>query len=277
VLRARLATSAVVIPLLLALIIYGPYWLFAAVVGILAVLGVAEYAAMAFPTRTGERLLNVLLGTFLVAAIATPEPRAVPAALSATIIVGLIWTLLARRDFEDGLRDFGLSLVGVFYTGLLLPHFIWLRTLDAWQSGWPPRWPLPEGACWVIFVLAIAMAGDAGGYTVGHAIGRHKLAPRVSPGKTIEGSIGIVLASLLAAVVSKLILFQQRSWPEIMALGLVMAILGQLGDLSESIMKRTFNIKESGWLFPGHGGVLDRTDSLLFPVTFLYYYVVFTQ
>jgi phosphatidate cytidylyltransferase len=277
VLRARLATSAVVIPLLLALIIYGPYRLFAAIVGILAVLGVAEYAAMAFPTRTGERLLNVLLGTFLVAAIATPEPRAVPAALSATIIVGLIWTLLARRDFEDGLRDFGLSLVGIFYTGLLLPHFIWLRTLDAWQSGWPPRWPLPEGACWVIFVLAIAMAGDAGGYTVGHAKGRHKLAPRVSPGKTIEGSIGIMLASLLAAVVSKLILFQQRSWPEIMALGLSMAILGQLGDLSESIMKRTFNMKESGWLFPGHGGVLDRTDSLLFPVTFLYYYVVFTQ
>jgi phosphatidate cytidylyltransferase len=277
VLRARLATSAVVIPLLLALILYGPYWLFALVVGILAVLGVAEYAAMAFPIRMGERVLNVLLGTFLVAAIATPEPRAVPAALSVTIIVGLIWTLLARRDFEDGLRDFGLSLVGVFYTGLLLPHFIWLRTLEAWQSGWPPRWPLPEGACWVIFVLAIAMAGDAGGYMVGHSIGRHKLAPRVSPGKTVEGSIGIVLASLLAAVVSKLILFQQRSWLEIMALGLVMAILGQLGDLSESIMKRTFGVKESGRLFPGHGGVLDRTDSLLFPVTFLYYYVVFTQ
>jgi phosphatidate cytidylyltransferase len=277
VLRARLATAAVVIPLLLALIIYGPYWLFAAVVGILAVLGVAEYAAMAFPTRAGERLLNVVLGTLLVAAIAMPEPRAVPAALSVTIIVGLIWTLLARRDFEDGLRDFGLSLVGVFYTGLLLPHFIWLRTLHAWQSGWPPQWPLPEGACWVIFVLAIAMAGDASGYTVGHAIGRHKLAPRISPGKTIEGSIGIVVASLLAAVVCKLILFQQRSWPEIIALGLVMAILGQLGDLSESIMKRTFGAKESGWLFPGHGGVLDRTDSLLFPVTFLYYYVVSTQ
>jgi phosphatidate cytidylyltransferase len=277
VLRARLATSAVVIPLLLALIICGPYWLFAAVVGVLAVLGVAEYAAMAFPTRTGERMLNVLLGTFLVAAIATPEPRAVPAALSVTIIVGLIWTLLARRDFEDGLRDFGLSLVGIFYTGLLLPHFIWLRTLHAWQSGWPLRWPLPEGACWVIFVLAIAMAGDAGGYTVGHAVGRHKLAARISPGKTIEGSIGIVVASLLAAVVCKLILFQQRSWPEIMVLGLVMAILGQLGDLSESIMKRTFGAKESGWLFPGHGGVLDRTDSLLFPVTFLYYYIVFTH
>jgi phosphatidate cytidylyltransferase len=277
VLRARVATSVVVIPLLLALILYGPYWLFALVVGTLAVLGVAEYAAMAFSARMGERVLNLLLGTFLVAAIATPKPHIMPAALSVTIIVGLIWTLLFRADFEDGLRDLGLSLVGIFYTGLLLPHFIWLRTLHAWQSGWPPRWPLPEGACWVIFVLAIAMAGDAGGYTVGHAIGRHKLAPRVSPGKTIEGSIGIVLASLIAAAAAKLILLQQHSWLEVLLLALTMAILGQLGDLSESIMKRTFNTKESGWLFPGHGGVLDRTDSLLFPVTFLYYYVVFTQ
>ncbi len=272
-LRARLATAAVVIPLLLALIIYGPYWLFAPVVGVLAILGVAEYAMMAFPARPGERVLNVLLGTFLVAAIATPETRAMPAAVSSIIIIGLIWTVLVRRDFEDGLRDLGLSLVGIFYTGLLLPHFIWLRSLDAWRTGWPP----PDGARWVIFVLLIGMAGDAGGYAVGHAMGRHKLAPRISPGKTIEGGIGIVVASLVAAAVGKLIFLQQHSWMEVLLLGLAMAILGQLGDLSESIMKRTFGVKESGWLFPGHGGVLDRTDSLLFPVTFVYYYVTFSH
>lgn len=266
-LRARLATAAVVIPLLLALILYSgrySYWLFAAVVSILAVLGVAEYAAMAFPTRMGERVLNVLLGTLLVAAVASPEPHMLPVALSAIIITGLIWTLLVRRDFEGGLHDLGLSLVGIFYTGLLLPHFIWLRTLDG-------------GPLWVIFVLLIGMAGDAGGYAVGHAMGRHKLAPRVSPGKTVEGAIGIVLASLIAAAAAKLIFLYQRSWAELLLLGLAMAILGQLGDLSESIMKRTFGVKESGWLFPGHGGVLDRTDSLLFPVTFLYYYVNFSH
>ena len=268
-LRARLATSAVVIPLLLALIIFAPYWVFAPVVGILAVLGVAEYAAMAFPNRPAERVLNVVLGTFLVAAIATPEPQALPLALSAIIIVSLVWTLLVRRDFEDGLRDAGLSLVGIFYTGLLLPHFIWLRTLDAWKDGWP----LVDGARWVTFVLLIGMAGDAGGYAVGHAIGRHKLMPRVSPGKTIEGAIGIIAASLLGGAVSKLMFLRQLTWREAMFLAGAMAILGQLGDLSESVMKRTFGVKESGWLFPGHGGVLDRLDSLLFPVAFLYYHL----
>jgi phosphatidate cytidylyltransferase len=267
VLRARLATAAAAIPLLLALIFYhGPYsyWLFAAVVGILAVLGVAEYAAMAFPTRTGERALNVLLGTLLVAAVAIPAPHVLPVALSAIIMIGLIWTLLVRRDFEDGLRDLGLSLIGIFYTGLLLPHFIWLRGTE-------------RGEWWVIFVLLIGMAGDTGGYAVGHAFGRHKLAPRISPGKTIEGAIGIVVASLLAGAAAKLIFLPQHGWSEILLLALAMAILGQLGDLSESIMKRTFGVKESGWLFPGHGGVLDRTDSLLFPVTFLYYYVIYSQ
>src|SRR6185369_3485933 len=115
-------------------------------------------------------------------------------------------------------------------------------------------------------------AGDSGGYFVGHALGRHKLIPRVSPGKTVEGALGIVLCSLVAAAAAKLILLPQRGWSEMLTLAVVMAIIGQLGDLSESVMKRTFGAKESGSIFPGHGGVLDRIDSLLFPVVLLYYY-----
>src|SRR5204863_5535395 len=98
------------------------------------------------------------------------------------------------------------------------------------------------------------------------------LMPRVSPGKTVEGAIGIVAGSLLAGAISKL-LYLHTTWTEVLLLSAAMAILGQLGDLCESIMKRTFGVKESGWLFPGHGGVLDRIDSLLFPVAFLYYHV----
>lgn len=265
-LRARVATAAVVIPLLLAIILRGPDALLALVVGVLALLGVAEYAAMAFPARPGERALNMLLGTVLVVgmAVAQHAPNVLGAVLATILMVGLIWTLLVRRDFEEGLHDLGLSLVGIFYTGLLLPHFIWLRGLD-------------HGALWVVFVLLVCMAGDTGGYAVGHALGRHKLAPRVSPGKTIEGSIGIIAASLVAGAAAQLIFLPQRTWTEAVLLSLAMSILGQLGDLSESIMKRTFGVKESGWLFPGHGGVLDRTDSLLFPVTFMYYYLAYRQ
>jgi phosphatidate cytidylyltransferase len=263
VLRVRFATAAAAIPLLLAIILYGPAWLLVSVVVVLAVLSVGEYASMAFPTRPGERALTLLLGTLLVVGMAAANraPHLLGAVLATIVMVGLIWTLLLRRDCEAGLHDLGLSLVGVFYTGLLLPHFIWLSGIE-------------HGALWVIFVLLVCMAGDTAGYAVGHALGRHKLAPHVSPGKTVEGSIAIVIGSLLAGATAQLIFLPQRKWTEVLLLSVAIAILGQLGDLSESIMKRTFRVKDSGWLFPGHGGILDRIDSLVFPVTFLYYYLV---
>jgi phosphatidate cytidylyltransferase len=263
VLRARLATAAVAIPTVLLLILYPSPWPLAVFVVAVGVVGVGEYAAMAFPDRLGERVLTLLLGSTLVAGAVAQTPPVLGAALVLTVVAGLAWVLFARSDFEQGLKDFGLALVGIFYVGLLLPHFIWLRNVG------------PLGPRWVVFVLVIGMAGDTGGYFVGHALGRHKLMPRVSPGKTLEGALGIVAASLLGGALSKLLFLGTLSWQEAMALSTAMAILGQVGDLCESVMKRTFGVKESGWIFPGHGGVLDRIDSLLFPVAFLYYHLIF--
>jgi phosphatidate cytidylyltransferase len=270
VLRARLVTAAVAIPLLLAVILQGPAWLWALVVGVIATIGIGEFAAMAFPARRGERILTIVLGALVIlAGVSQRQPNGVAtAALAAVVIVGLAWTLLARPDFEQGLGDFGFSAAGILYVSLLAPHFVWLRNVGA------------DGPGWVVFVLAIGMGGDTGGYFVGHRFGRHKLMPRVSPGKTVEGAIGIVVASLVAGAAAKLVpqllgfaFLRQTSWIEVLLLSGAMAVLGQLGDLSESILKRTFGVKESGWLFPGHGGVLDRLDSLLFPVAVLYYHV----
>jgi phosphatidate cytidylyltransferase len=267
VLRARLATAAVAIPTLLALILVPSRWPLAVFVAAVGVIGVMEYAAMAFSAQRGERFLTIGLGSVLTVAACgqaiagTPAPPWLAMALALTITVGFIWTLLARPDFERGLADLGLVLVGVLYVGFLLPHFIFLHGV-------------PLGPRWVIFVVAIGMAGDTGGYGVGHLMGRHKLMPRVSPGKTVEGAAGIVAGSLLAATICKLLFLNDLGWNEAIVLAVVMAIIGQLGDLSESVMKRTFGAKESGWLFPGHGGVLDRIDSLLFPVSFLYYYII---
>lgn len=181
------------------------------------------------------------------------------AALATILPLAMSYVVLCRRDLPVALGDVGLIAIGVLYGGLLLPHFFWLRGL-------------PDGAAWVTFVIAIAMAGDTGGYFVGHAIGRHKLIPHLSPGKTVEGALGIVAASLLCAAAAKLILLTAHGWVEMLGLGLALSLVGQLGDLGESVMKRTFGAKESGALFPGHGGVLDRIDSLLFPVVVVYYY-----
>ena len=262
-LRARLATAAVAIPALLAVIFLAPPWGWGILVVVVAMLGLVEYLWMAFPARLGERIIGLVLGGAVVAAAVTsavPGQR-VTASLAGLLAGGLVYVVLGRSDFERGLADLGLLVVGVLYTAFLLPHFYWLRHV-------------PDGPQWITFVIAIGMAGDSGGYFVGHALGRHKLIPRVSPGKTVEGALGIVLCSLVAAAVAKLILLPQRGWSEMLTLAVVMAIIGQLGDLSESVMKRTFGAKESGSIFPGHGGVLDRIDSLLFPVALVYYYVV---
>jgi len=262
VLRARLATAAVAIPALLALIFLAPPWGWGLLVAAVAMLGLVEYLWLAFPARTGERILGLVLGaTVIGAALSVPQPgRVVTAALSLLVAGALVYVVLARADFERALSDVGLLIIGVLYTGLLLPHFYWLRHV-------------PDGSQWVTFVIAIGMGGDSGGYFVGHALGRHKLIPRVSPGKTVEGAIGILLLSLLVGVLGKLVLFPHRGWGEMLLLSFVMGVVGQLGDLGESVMKRTFGAKESGWIFPGHGGVLDRIDSLLFPLTLVYYYV----
>jgi phosphatidate cytidylyltransferase len=263
VLRARLATAAVAIPLLLALIFFAPAWGWGAVVVLLSALALLEYLGLAFHGRRGPRVAGGVLGlAVILAAVCQPVPGPwLAAALSATLAGALSYVVLGRRDLERGLADVGLIVIGVLYAGLLLPHFYWLRLL-------------PSGPAWVTFVIAIAMAGDTGGYVVGHAVGRHKLIPHVSPGKTVEGAVGIVVLSLVAAAVGKVLLLPDRGWTELLVLATVMAVLGQIGDLGESVMKRSFGTKESGALFPGHGGVLDRIDSLLFPVALVYYYLL---
>lgn len=262
-LRARLATAAVAIPLLLAIIFLGPQWAWGVLVVVIAGLAIFEFLGLAFAGRMGPRLVGAAIGiAVILAAVSDHTPSAwLAAALAAILPVSMSYLVLFRRDVSVAFADVGLIAVGVLYGGLLLPHFYWLRAL-------------PDGAAWVTFVIAIGMAGDSGGYFVGHAVGRHKLIPHLSPGKTVEGALGIIGASLLCAAAAKLILLPGHSWTEILTLAFVMSIMGQLGDLGESAMKRSFGTKESGALFPGHGGVLDRIDSLLFPLVVVYYYLV---
>ncbi len=129
-----------------------------------------------------------------------------------------------------------------------------------------------QGAAWVFFVFLVAMLGDTGAYMVGTLWGRHKLVPRISPGKTIEGSGGGLIANLLGAVVGWIWVVPQRGLGELACLAAVVGLLAQVGDLVESALKRAAGTKDSGTVLPGHGGILDRMDSLLFPIAFIYYY-----
>jgi len=165
-----------------------------------------------------------------------------------------------RGDLQARLRGLAWSILGGLYLGLLLPHWILL-------------FGLPRGRAWVSFVIIVIMAGDSAAYFGGRYWGRRKLAPELSPGKTVEGALAYIGGSIVAAVVGNYFLLLKLSAFEAAALAFCLSILGQFGDLFESWIKRVFAVKDSGSLLPGHGGLLDRLDSLIFPAVFTTAYV----
>ena len=154
-------------------------------------------------------------------------------------------------------------LFGMLYVAVLLGHFILLRQLA-------------QGISLIFFVLFITWLADTGGFVFGLSFGRHALAPTLSPKKTIEGLIGGVIFSVLGAIISHFWFVPFFSLWECAILGVGIALVGALGDLAESAIKRSVSIKDSGTIIPGHGGVLDRVDSLLFTGPAFYYYALFT-
>ncbi|MBE9545685.1 MAG: phosphatidate cytidylyltransferase [Proteobacteria bacterium] len=132
-----------------------------------------------------------------------------------------------------------------------------------------------EGMTWIFLLLAIIFAGDISAYYVGSYLGRHKLSPAISPGKTVEGAIGGLAANLLAGAIGKYLFLPALAWGPALIFFVVAGLAGQAGDLFESEMKRSSKIKDSGGLLPGHGGFLDRLDALLFASPVAYLFIVF--
>lgn len=205
-------------------------------------------------------LWGILWGLAVAVTLLWGQPQLVGAILAAGLFGAFF---LALRDAQPtrGLSSVSDSLLGVIYAGFLIPHLALVRH----SSG-------PEGIGWVFFVFLVAMLGDTAGYVAGRTWGTHKLIPHISPGKTIEGSLGSVLGNLIGAGVAWWWFLSHRSVGELLFLGVVTGILAQVGDLCESAIKRAVGAKDSGQLLPGHGGILDRLDSLLFPAAFIYYY-----
>lgn len=257
-LRTRLATAAVAIPLLIWLVLGAAPWVFAGVILGFTAIGLHEFATMALPGHRVARVLTVIAGLALAAAVVMQRPAALGVVLFATVAGGLFLSLF-DPDTPGAISRFANAMVAALYVGFLLPHVVSLRLL-------------PGGERWVFFAIACAMGTDTGAYFAGRFLGRAKLMPRVSPNKTVEGAVGGLLGSVLLAIFAWLVLPPRgASLETLLFLALAIGVLAQAGDLIESLLKRAYGAKDSGWIIPGHGGVLDRIDSLVLPFVFAYY------
>ena len=156
----------------------------------------------------------------------------------------------------------GAGVLGIIYIAFPISHLILIRDLE-------------QGRFWVLFLVCIIAANDTFAYYAGKGLGKHKLSPVVSPKKTVEGALGGLIGGVAVALVFNQIFLTHISPKEISMLAVFIGILGQLSDLFESLIKRSAGVKDSGSILPGHGGMLDRIDSLIFPIPFLYYYLIF--
>jgi phosphatidate cytidylyltransferase len=260
-LARRVGTAAVALPLLLAAVFLGPPLLTAGIAAAAVLVGLGEF----FGLMKARGLTPFAIpGVVLLAAVFVEVARPVaPVSLwPAVALVTLIALLRGGTDFSATVPSAGLTLLGAAYLGSMGGAVAALRLVQ----------PEREGAWRLVLLLAIVMVADTTAFFVGSAAGRRRLAPAISPGKSIEGALGGLGGGVAAAAVVRELGLPSVPLGHALLLGLAVASLGIAGDLVESLLKRWAGVKDSGVLFPGHGGMLDRLDSVLFGAPVLYYY-----
>ena len=205
----------------------------------------------------GSRLALVALGTAFATGIYLRPSLAYAWVLAAVMALGLI-VLIGSGELKARAVRLGMSGFGIFYVGGLMMALPLMHRY------------LPDGRLWVATAIAVTFANDTGAYLVGRTLGRHKLAPAISPGKTIEGALGGIVAGVGWMFAARATYFPALTAADALIIGIAGGILGPSGDLLESMLKRSVGAKDSGKLIPGHGGILDRIDALLFVGAYIY-------
>jgi len=260
-LAVRVGTAAIALPALLAAFFLGPWWLGVGVIATACLVALHEMFGL-----LRARGLTPLVPAGYVALAATFAPIVLPNAwpplLPAVIVVVLGLALTQAHRMETSLTSAALTLLGAAYLGALGGCMAALVALE----------PREHGPWRIVLLMAIVMTSDTAAFFSGKLWGKRKLAPLISPGKTVAGAVGAMIGGIPPALLIRAFGLPTVPVRDAILLGIGVAALGMIGDLAESLMKRWAGVKDSGTLFPGHGGMLDRLDSLLFGAPVLYYY-----
>ncbi len=258
----RVVTGLILIPAVVYIVLYtSAFWIFAAV-SVLTLLSFLEFNSLSVLKARHSRTdtLGVLAGVSVPAVLYFCGKEAVLPAIAGALFIFLLSGLFDGRELKDSATDIAFKTMGVVYIALPFSYLIPLRGLE-------------NGRWWILFLLVLIWSNDTFAYITGKAVGSHKLTS-ISPKKTIEGAMGGVIGGGVAAGLFNFFLNMGLSYASVAVLAVVIGLVALTGDLAESLLKRAAGVKDSGSLLPGHGGILDRVDSLIFPIPLLYYILI---
>lgn len=257
----RVLTALVGLPLFLLLVFKASHPVFSLAVLVVALLGLKEFYDLAARGENGvQKFLGLLMGALLIRGFYYADFTLMVRVLALAVLVTLLFRTFSGRAVTHAAQEVGVTLLGLLYVCFFFGYLVLIREQ-------------PNGRAWIFFLFLLIWSGDTGAYYVGRAVGKRKLLEKISPNKTVAGAVGGLATTVAAAWLCRPFLFPDLPvWPTTI-LALVLGVAGQVGDLAESLIKRASGAKDSGNLLPGHGGVLDRFDGILFAAPVLYYAV----
>lgn len=257
----RLAAGILGLCVVLPILVWGGNLWVGLLMGFVVAVGLDEFAAMAMPDhKLRARLTLIPTGLLVHAAVTWMPPNYALIAVGFALMVALVVPMFAQADLPKAGEEASRSALGLLYAPVLLAPLAYIHAR-------------PDGIALTFLILAVTWLGDTGAYFAGRFFGKTKLFERVSPKKTVEGFVGGLVLSVVGGAVVKVVGNPDLTWAEILLVSAVMDIFGVVGDLAESLLKRAWGVKDSGWIMPGHGGILDRIDSLLFTAPLLWAYL----
>lgn len=252
-----------IIPPVIFLIAIGPPAILTFMVLLATFLGLREFYNLTFPqSKRIEQFIGMGLGLILSIIVSHGDVEAFSPFLVLLLLLLSILFMATSQNLSSTISNIGVTLFGIFYIGFLLSHVSLIRNMA-------------DGREWALFLIATVWAGDISAFFSGSFFGRHKLYPKISPNKTYEGLVGAIVGSVLVALAFSMIFLPRLGKGYCIFFAIGLGIFGQLGDFTESMVKRSARVKDSGSLIPGHGGMLDRLDSFLFSAPFLHYSLLY--
>lgn len=258
---SREITAAIASPVAIWIIGWAPNTVFDGVIVIIGALALYEFLVLG--KRKGFTLpivVCIAAMLFIIAAFILEPISVEMGVFLALLVIPASYVFAKGGNLDDALPSSGIAVLATLYIGMLGGSLVRLHN------------DFPEGHKLIFFLLLVVWLGDAGAYYCGKNFGKHKMSPRISPKKTVEGGIGGALTSVITAIVIHFTFFQTFPLLHAIIAGVILSFTGMLGDLAESMWKRSAAVKDSGTLLPGHGGFLDRFDSIFYTAPILYSY-----